>query len=168
MFSDLQLELPNRLGQALPCLACRRYEGLVADASKMDLQRHDRHGSIRSHDSLDAMGPPRAYSQSLRGPIDASSQAATRAFMYLSEGFEEVKRISDIINRFNSISFEPILKLFRLAAFLSQRDILIAAEPLTRLQSQICITAEKLEFLVLLETIVAALRSALSCISTIT
>jgi hypothetical protein len=82
----------------------------------MDLQRQGQLGSIPSklnrwHDNLDAMGSPRTYSQSLQGPIDASSEAATRAFMYLSDRFEEVKRLLDTINLFNSVSPDPALKM---------------------------------------------------------
>ena len=152
MFSSLQLGSRNRLEQTFPCLACQRYEGLIAVTLKMDLQRQDQLGSILSelnrwHNNFDTMGSPRTYYQSLQGPIDASSQAATRAFVCFSERFEELKRILDIINRFYYICYEPLeptFNLLRLVGISSQRDIPMAEDPATHLQSQICMFAESL------------------------
>jgi hypothetical protein len=126
----------------------------------MDLQHQGQLGSIlpelnRRHNNLDAMRSPRNYSQSLQGPIDASSQAATRAFMYLSEWFKEVKRIFVMISLFKRISPELVLKLFRVAEIFHQRDIPMALEFMTDLQ----IFTESLEsHLVLLELFVDILR----------
>lgn len=139
MFLSLQLGLRNRLEQTFPCLACQRYEGLIAATLKMDLQRQGQLESIlselnRRHNNLDAMRYPRNYSPSLQGPIDASSQAAIRAFMYLSDGFEEVKWIFVMISLSKRISPELVLKLFRVAEIFHQRDIPMAPEFMTHLQ----------------------------------
>jgi hypothetical protein len=147
MFSNLQLGSPNRSEQTFVCLACRRYDGLIAVTLKMDLQHQGQLGSFlselnRRHNNLDAMRFPGNYSQSLQGPIDASSQAATRAFMYLSEWFEQVKRLLDTINKFNCVSPEPVLKLFRKTGILLQRGIHMAPGFMTYLQSQACILIE--------------------------
>ena len=97
LFSNLQLGSPNRSEKTFPCLACRRYEELIAVTLKIDLQRKGQLGSIPSelnrwHDNLNAMGSPRNYSQSLRGPIDANSQAATRALYICPRGSRKWSR----------------------------------------------------------------------------
>jgi hypothetical protein len=160
MFSNLQLGSPNRSEQTFPCPACRRYEELITVT--LDLQRQGQLGRIPSelnrwHDNLDAMGSPRTYSQSLPWQIDASSQAATRAFMYLSDEFEKVKRLLDI-NLFNRVSPEPVLKLIREAIL---QPVPMASVLMTYLQSHECIFAEALESqLEALEALADFLRGA--------
>jgi hypothetical protein len=125
----------------------------------MDLQHQDQLPSLllalnQTHDNLGAIESPRTYSQSLHGPIDASSQAATLAFMYLSKRFEDVKQVLGVPTS------DETLKFLSLMVILSRRDIHISSEDMTYLQSKAYLLTQPLELrLKLLEAFADFLRA---------